>query len=134
MVWHRPEDGKLELITPPLDDPLGSRAMDVILPGVTRDSILELAKSWGEFEVTERTIRWSELKKAQKENRIVEAFGCGTAVVVCPIGRFLDKSDNPEGEWITIPSTDQDWRSRFYDALTSIQVNGSEPPSPEWLV
>ena len=114
MVWKRPEDGKLELITPPLDDPVGSRNMDVILPGVTRDSVLTLAKSWGEFEVTERTIRWSELKLAAKENRIVECFGVGTAVVICPIGRFLDKSESEEGEWISIPSEDQVFRRRFY--------------------
>lgn len=134
MVWHRPEDGKLELVTPPLDEPLGSKNMDVILPGVTRDSVLSLARSWGEFEVTERTIRWSELKTAAKENRIVECFGCGTAVVICPIGRFFDKSDNPEGEWISVPSEEQVFRRRFYDAITDIQVKGATPPSAEWLV
>lgn len=134
MVWHRPEDGKLELVTPPLDDPIGSRAMDVILPGVTRDSILELAKSWGEFEVTERTIRWSELKQAHKDNRIVECFGCGTAVVVCPIGRFLDKSENPEGEWLEIPSKEQKYRQKFYDAIIDIQTKGATPPEENWLV
>lgn len=134
MMWHRPEDGKLELVTPPLDDPPSSRKMDVILPGVTRDSLLTLARSWNEFKVTERTIRWSELKQAAKENRIVECFGCGTAVVVCPIGRFLDKSENPEGEWIEIPSKDQVWRSRFYDTLVNIQTQGQTPPHPNWLV
>ena len=39
------EDGEKELITAPLDG--------TILPGVTRDSILQLAREWGEFKVTE---------------------------------------------------------------------------------
>lgn len=134
MIWKRPEDGKLELVTPPLDDPVGSKNMDVILPGVTRDSVLALARSWNEFEVTERTIRWSELKLAAKENRIVECFGVGTAVVICPIGRFLDKSESSEGEWLTIPSEDQVFRRRFYDAITDIQVKGVTPPASDWLV
>ena len=39
------EDGDKELVTAPLDD-------GTILPGVTRDSILQLAKGWGEFKVS----------------------------------------------------------------------------------
>ena len=55
-IWKRESDGKLELITPPLDEPEGSRKADFILPGVTRDSLLGIARSWNEFEVTEKTI------------------------------------------------------------------------------
>lgn len=43
------EDGEKELITCPLDG--------TILPGVTRSSVLELTKSWGEFKVTERAFK-----------------------------------------------------------------------------
>ena len=55
-MWKRESDGKLELITPPLDEPEGSRERDFILPGVTRDSLLAMARSWNEFEVTEKSI------------------------------------------------------------------------------
>ena len=48
-------DGSRELVTPPLDG--------TILPGVTRDSILQLARVWGEFEVTERQLSIREIKQ-----------------------------------------------------------------------
>lgn len=59
-----------------------------ILPGVTRDSILDITRSWGRFKVTERVIKMAEVIKAIKENRLIEAFGAGTAVIVCPINKF----------------------------------------------
>lgn len=51
-----------ELITPPLNG--------LILPGITRDSILHLAKEWRQFKVTERPINMFEVKKALYENRV----------------------------------------------------------------
>ena len=77
VLWRRPGDGLLELITAPLDG--------TILPGVTRDSILALAKGWGEFEVSERAFTMHELQEALEGGRVVEMFGAGTAAVVCPI-------------------------------------------------
>lgn len=70
-VW----DGKL--VTPELN---GS-----ILPGVTRKSILELARSWG-METVERKITVDELMEGCKNGTVQEAFMCGTAAVVTPIG------------------------------------------------
>lgn len=80
------EDGKLELATPPLESGL-------ILPGVTRQSLLELARSWNEFEVVERVITMDEVEKLIAEKRLLEMFGAGTACVVCPVGEigFEDK-------------------------------------------
>ena len=79
MLWKN-EDGKKELITPPLDG--------TILPGVTRDSILQLTKQWNEFGVREAPITMSDIFKASKENRILEMFGAGTAAIVSPIKRI----------------------------------------------
>lgn len=74
-------DGVKELVTPPLDG--------TILPGVTRDSVLNLArerlKGW---KVSERFTPMQELKDAAKEGRLIEAFGAGTAAVVSPIRRI----------------------------------------------
>jgi branched-chain amino acid aminotransferase len=67
-------DGKL--ITPPLSD--------TILDGVTRDSLLQIARDFG-IEVEERPISIKEIKVAFKEGRITEAFGAGTAAVTAPI-------------------------------------------------
>lgn len=49
-------DGTTELVTPSLGD-------GTILPGVTRDSILQLARGWGEFEVSERKPSIWEVKE-----------------------------------------------------------------------
>ena len=55
-VYWKNENGEAELITPPLDG--------TILPGVTRNSIIDLAKSLGEFKVTEKVFKIQELIKA----------------------------------------------------------------------
>jgi branched-chain amino acid aminotransferase len=70
------EKGEKELVTCPLDG--------LILPGVTRDSIIELAKEWG-IKVTERHYTINEVTKAISEGRLLEAFGTGTAAIICPI-------------------------------------------------
>lgn len=67
--FWRNERGERELLTPPLDG--------TILPGVTRDSILRLARSWGEFAVVERPLTMPELVRALKAERVVEMFGAG---------------------------------------------------------
>lgn len=67
-------DGKL--VTPALSDS--------ILDGVTRDSLIQLAKERG-VEVEERKISTDELESAFRNNLITEAFGSGTAAVVAPI-------------------------------------------------
>lgn len=57
---------------------------DSILPGITRDSLLILAKDLG-FTVIEKKIKVSELAEGLKNGNITEAFGTGTAAVVAPI-------------------------------------------------
>lgn len=67
--------GRAELVTPPLDD-------KVILEGITRQSVLDLARSRlsDQLDVMETNITMYELKEAWKEGRILEAFVSGTAV------------------------------------------------------
>ncbi|WP_022873311.1 branched-chain amino acid aminotransferase [Nesterenkonia alba] len=60
-----------------------------ILEGVTRDSIIQLAKDRG-FTVEERRIRLEEWAAGAADGSITEAFACGTAAVVTPIGQLLD--------------------------------------------
>ncbi len=64
------------LLTPPLSDS--------ILDGVTRDSLLTIAKDLG-YKVQERPVSVAELETAFNNGRITEAFGAGTAAVVAPI-------------------------------------------------
>eukprot|EP00276_Gloeochaete_wittrockiana_P006447 CAMPEP_0184666404 /NCGR_PEP_ID=MMETSP0308-20130426/61448_1 /TAXON_ID=38269 /ORGANISM="Gloeochaete witrockiana, Strain SAG 46.84" /LENGTH=453 /DNA_ID=CAMNT_0027110951 /DNA_START=144 /DNA_END=1505 /DNA_ORIENTATION=+ len=73
--WITP-NGERELVTPPLDG--------TILPGVTRDSILTLARS-SNLNVSERHVTIHDITRAVDEGRMLEAFGAGTAAIVCPI-------------------------------------------------
>lgn len=132
-MWYN-EEGEVELVTPPLDEPKGSRQRDFILPGVTRDSLLQVARKWNQFKVSERSIRWGEFRRALEEDRVIEAFGAGTACVVQPIGRFLDKTQDEEGEWLDVPCDEQVYRRKFYDQLIGIQNHGRKPPKKNWIV
>ena len=99
-------DGKI--VTPMLS---GS-----ILPGITRDSVLQLCRNWG-YEVEERKISVEELISAQKEGRLEECFGTGTAAVISPVGKLRYKDDvmlinnNEIGEI----------SQKLYDTITGIQ-------------
>lgn len=87
------EKGEKELVTPPLD---GS-----ILPGVTRDSIISLAREWEPetgIKVVEKKMTMPQLRDAIKDNRMVEIFGAGTACIVSPV-----KCISYEGEDLQIP-------------------------------
>jgi branched-chain amino acid aminotransferase len=109
-----------ELITPELT---GS-----ILPGVTRSSVIQLAKDWG-LKVTERRITVDELVSASESGFLEEAFGSGTAAVISPIGslhwagRDISISNNTIGEL----------SRKLYDQLTGIQY-GILPDPYGWVM
>nr|XP_036876257.1 branched-chain-amino-acid aminotransferase, cytosolic [Manis javanica] len=109
------EDGEEELATPPLDG--------IILPGVTRQSILDLADKWGEFKVSERYLTMDDLTAAVEGNRVREMFGSGTACVVCPVSDIVYK-----GETIHIPTMENGPKlaSRILGKLTDIQYGREE--------
>lgn len=70
------------LVTPALTD--------TILDGITRRSIIEIAKA-EKLNVTERKVSIDEILMLIKEGRCTEAFVCGTAAVIAPISQFMDK-------------------------------------------
>jgi branched-chain amino acid aminotransferase len=78
------DDGSL--VTPPLTG--------TILPGITRDSILKLAQRAGR-RVEERPVSFDEWRDGAASGRIREAFACGTAAVITPIGTVK----SPDGEF-----------------------------------
>ncbi|XP_013778427.1 branched-chain-amino-acid aminotransferase, cytosolic-like isoform X1 [Limulus polyphemus] len=104
------EKGEKELVTPPLNG--------LILPGVTRQSLLDLAKTWNELKVSERVITMKEVLDALKENRLLEIFGSGTACIVCPVNRI-----HYMGHDYHIPTMEhvQPLNLRFLKTLTDIQ-------------
>ncbi|KAL4797144.1 aminotransferase [Aspergillus venezuelensis] len=91
IVWENKETGKREMVTAPLENQL-------ILPGVTRRSVLELARSrlnqtvgeLGAVEVVEKTFTIADVEAAFKEGRVVEAFVCGTAFFITPVKLIRD--------------------------------------------
>ena len=52
-----------------------------ILPGITRDSVIEIVKDWG-IKMSERSLSIDEVIQAAKNSRLKEAFGTGTAAVI----------------------------------------------------
>ena len=94
-----------------------------ILPGITRDSVITLLKSWG-VPVAERRITVQELYDAHRDGKLTEAFGCGTAAVISPIGQF-----NWMGNTITVSDGKTGALSqRLYDNLTGIQYGRVDDP------
>ncbi len=109
-----------EIVTPMLS---GS-----ILPGITRKSCVELLKSEG-YKVSERLISIDELKDAMENGKLEEAWGCGTAAVVSPIGELCYK-----GKKYTINNGKiGDVTQHLYDTLTGIQW-GKRPDPFSWTV
>ena len=99
-------DGKI--VTPKLT---GS-----ILPGITRKSCIEVLKDEG-YTVEERLLSVEELGEALQTGKLEEAWGCGTAAVVSPIGELCYKGEkfiinNGEIGKVT---------QHLYDTLTGIQ-------------
>ncbi|XP_067346500.1 branched-chain-amino-acid aminotransferase, cytosolic isoform X2 [Channa argus] len=114
------EDGEEELATPLLDG--------MVLPGVTRQSVLELTRKWAEFKVAERYLTMGQLCSALKQQRLKEVFGSGTACMICPIGQIVYQGEN-----LHIPSQDKNSRltSRIAQELTDIQYGRT--PS-DWTI
>lgn len=102
-----------EIVTPMLS---GS-----ILPGITRMSCLEVLRKEG-YKVSERLLSIDELAEAMENGSLKEAWGCGTAAVISPIGELCYKDrkyivNNGEIGAVT---------QHLYDTLTDIQWGKKE--------
>ena len=107
-----------EIVTPALT---GS-----ILPGITRKSCIEVLKSEG-YTVSERLLSVDELGDALKNGTLEEAWGCGTAAVVSPIGELCYKDVKYTINGGKIGEVTQ----HLYDTLTGIQW-GRLPDTKGW--
>lgn len=98
-----------------------------ILQGVTRDSILQIARDLG-YEVQEERIKINDVIRDIKSKTLTEAFACGTAAVVSPIGCLLDDQEKIQiGDGLPGKISLQ-----LKDKLLSIQSGQSEN-SYNWL-
>lgn len=99
-----------------------------ILPGITRDSVLQLAAAMG-YQAEEKRLSMEEVFQDIKAGRITEAFGTGTAAVISPVGllRWRD-TDLTVGDGSIGPVA-----QAMYDQLTGIQY-GTRPDSMGWVM
>ena len=104
-----------EIVTPALS---GS-----ILPGITRKSCLEVLRGEG-YKVSERLLSLDELIAALEDGSLKEAWGCGTAAVVSPIGKlaYADK------EYVVGNGGIGEITQKLYDTLTGIQWGKTADP------
>lgn len=102
-----------EVITAPL--------LGTILPGITRDSVINLLKQWG-MKVSERRMTIDEVFEAGKSGKLVEMFATGTAAVISPVGELSWK-----GEKILINNGEIGKISqKLYDELHGLQIGEVE--------
>ncbi|THV02892.1 hypothetical protein K435DRAFT_852323 [Dendrothele bispora CBS 962.96] len=133
-VCLKRDDGDIDFLTPPLDG--------TILPGVTRASIMDIARAHtsslsfssstsnttldgltSRLHVSENPLTLTTLIQWSREGRLIEAFGVGTAAVLCPIGVI-----GFEGEESELPSTEAK-DSAFTEAGASYPDGNIERPS-----
>jgi len=95
---------------------------DSILDGITRKSLIQIAKDQG-IDIEVRPIKVSEIIEAAKKNNLKEIFGSGTAVVVLPIIGF-----GYEKKKFELPKIDNPWSILLKTKLNNIQYNYCEDP------
>ncbi|MCY7340912.1 MAG: branched-chain amino acid aminotransferase [Pseudonocardia sp.] len=109
----------VEVVTPELS---GS-----ILPGITRESLLVLAKELG-CQVTERRISAREWLEGCASGAITEVFACGTAAVITPVARVK----HSEGSVAVAGGEPGEVTQRLRTLLTQIQ-RGTAPDTHSWM-
>ena len=103
-----------EVITAPLDS-------GTILPGITRNSVIQLLKRWG-IKVSERKLSIDEIVEASKNGKLQEVFASGTAAVISPIGWLCVKGEDvPVGDTKVGPVA-----QKLYDNLYGMQTGTVE--------
>ncbi len=98
-----------------------------ILEGVTRDSLITVARELG-FDVEERRISIDEVEQLQHTGALKEAFACGTAAVISPIGSLMSH----RGTWIINEHKVGEVSMRLRAALLDIQY-GLSPDTHNWM-
>lgn len=99
-----------------------------ILPGVTRDSVIQLCKEWG-VPVEEKRISIDEIFEASNNGTLEEVFGTGTAAVISPVGHLRwEEHIMPVKDGGIGPLS-----QKLYDTVTGIQLGKMKDPF-NWTV
>lgn len=95
---------------------------DRILDGVTRKSVIQLAKDLN-IECEVRRVSVNEIKEASRNGSLKEIFGAGTAAVISPVSAFEHAEDVYE-----LKQMEHSYAALFKERLLAIQHNLSEDP------
>jgi branched-chain amino acid aminotransferase len=109
-------DGKL--ITP--------STRDTILDGVTRDTVIALAKEWG-ITVEERRVSIAEIIEGAKSGKLTDMFGAGTAATIASVGSI---SHDGEEYFLSDPKT-REFSVKLLTTLNAIRY-GNAPDTHGW--
>ena len=109
------EAGAMNIFVRINDTLITAPTSDRILDGITRKSILEIAKDEG-IAVEERKITVSEIVKAAKDGSLKEMFGAGTAAVISPIAAFGFRDMDYD-----LPQLNNSYASLLKQRITDIQ-------------
>ncbi|BAO56554.1 branched-chain amino acid aminotransferase [Nonlabens marinus] len=121
------EAGTMNIFVRIGDKLLTSPHNDRILNGVTRRSVIQLAKDMG-IEVEERRVSINEINEAARAGELKEMFGSGTAAVIVPIKGYKHLEFVHE-----LPTMEHSYAERFKKELNDIQYNRTEDPH-QWRV
>ena len=113
------DGGRPVLRTPPLSD--------TILAGITRDSIAVLARDLG-YDVEEARIDVNDVLRGCERGEIFEAFACGTAAVIAPIGEL----HSADGVWTVADGQPGKITMALRQSLLDIQ-HGVAPDPYGWM-
>ncbi|NWF88434.1 MAG: branched-chain amino acid aminotransferase [Ignavibacteriaceae bacterium] len=92
-----------------------------ILPGVTRDSVIQLLKEW-KMNITERVISIDEVVSEFKKGNVLEVFGTGTAAIVSMVGLLKYKEIEMKFDF----THSDNLAARLFDKITEIQYGKGE--------
>lgn len=98
-----------------------------ILGGITRDSVIKIARDWG-LRVDEKSVSIKEVFSAAESGRLKEAFGTGTAAVISPVGQITYK----DNDYVIAGGKMGELSQRLYDEIVAIQY-GEKPDSYGWV-
>jgi branched-chain amino acid aminotransferase len=98
-----------------------------LLPGITRDSLLTLARDLG-YPSEEGTISTTDWRQGNASGELTEVFACGTAAVITPVGQVK----SAEHEWTVGTGTPGPVTMRLRKALLELQT-GQAPDPHKWM-
>lgn len=98
-----------------------------LLPGITRDSLLQLGADLG-YQVEEGRISLDEWRQGNESGELTEVFACGTAAVITPVGQVKSR----QGDWQVGDGQAGPITQRLRQKLLDIQTGAAADPH-DWL-